>query len=538
VETGVPKGLESRYYDVLPALSVRGAPLRRSLRLVTVAWMFGVVWLSCTSGDQVRAFARMLGFNDFAFGLLAALPFIATFGQLNAAILIERTRMRKYTFIQWGTIHRLLWLAVAAVPLLIAPGKAAAVVVLAVLGVSYLLGAMSSPGWVTWMSDLVPRRIRGRYFASRMQWGQVVQVIVVIAIGLALDAATARGKPETLGTQRTLMWTICTILAIGGVFGAVDILIFRRIRDVLPPITAQPPEEGTILSTMRGMLIDPLKEKVFRNYVLYGATITFTATFGGWFYWRLATEGLGFSKLGTNCLFMVIGPMAGMIAASWWGRLQDRYGRRPLLIIHTVGTCLSITPWLFASRNLPNPTALLAGVNWVWRHLGGGGALIAADAPVSAYLLGALGCVIGGVAWRGVGLAQTGVTLAFADGQGRSKYVAASAVLISIGGTLGGLAGGVLAQSLEYFRTHPLTWGPLEWTNWHFCFLVSLIIRVGSLAWLVHMPDPGARPVRYLLRHWSQDLSATVTGWLFYPLRVFGWGRPPQRQDGDGDEGK
>ncbi len=527
-----------RYYDVLPALSVRGAPLRRSMRLVTVAWMFGVVWLSCAGGEQVRAFARMLGFNDFAFGLLGALPFVATFGQLIAAIVIERTRLRKYTFIQWGTIHRLLWVAVAAVPLLWAPGTAAVVVVLVVLSVSHFLGAMSSPGWVTWMSDLIPRRVHGRYFARRAQWGQVVQVIVVIAIGLALDAATNPGEGETLAGQRPLMWTICGILAIGGVFGAIDILMFRRIRDVVPPRAPQPQPERSLLATMRELLIDPLRDKVFRNYVCYGATITFTATFAGWFYWRLSSEGLGFSKLGTNCLFLVIGPLAAMMGAIWWGRLQDRWGRRPLLIISTIGTCISILPWLFASRRLPNPAWLLAGVDWAWRHIGGGGSLISADAPVSAYLLGALGCAIGGLSWRGVGLAQTGVTLGFAAGQGRSKYVAASAVLISIGGTLGGLAGGALAQSLEYLQHSPIVFGPFEWNNWHVCFLVSVTLRVGSLAWLAGMPDPGARPVKALLRHLGQNVSSAVTGRLFYPLRIFGWTRPTGSAKRDEDKGK
>lgn len=177
---------------MLPALSVRRRALRQSLHRVTVAWMFGVTWMSCTSGDQVRAFARMLGFNDFAFGVLGALPFLATLGQLQAALVIERTGLRKVTFILWGTIHRLLWLAVAAVPLVLRPGLGAILVMLGVLSISHFLGTMATPGWLTWMSDLIPRRIRGRYFARRLLWAQRVQIVVVILLSLALDAATDR----------------------------------------------------------------------------------------------------------------------------------------------------------------------------------------------------------------------------------------------------------------------------------------------------------------------------------------------------------
>ena len=112
--------------------------------------------------------------------------------------------------------------------------------------------------------------------------------------------------------------------------------------------------------------MEPLTDRVFRNYVCYGATITFTATFSGWYFWRYSTEGLGFSKLGTNCLFMVIGPLAGNLAIRGWGALQDRWGRRPVLMLATIGTCLSLVPWFFTSPHLPNPYGLTGAVNWLW----------------------------------------------------------------------------------------------------------------------------------------------------------------------------
>ena len=81
----------NKSYDEVPALSVRGRQLRQSLQTVTVAWMFGTVWMSCVAGSRLTIFARMLGFNNFHFGLLAAVPFVATLGQLVATVLIERT---------------------------------------------------------------------------------------------------------------------------------------------------------------------------------------------------------------------------------------------------------------------------------------------------------------------------------------------------------------------------------------------------------------------------------------------------------------
>jgi len=89
----------SKSYEVLPALSVRGRELRTSLRFVTVAWMFGIVWMVGVGGSQMRSFCRMLGFGDFAFGVMNAAPWLAGFMQIVATIIIERTGLKKYHFI-------------------------------------------------------------------------------------------------------------------------------------------------------------------------------------------------------------------------------------------------------------------------------------------------------------------------------------------------------------------------------------------------------------------------------------------------------
>lgn len=533
----------SKSYEVLPALSVRGANLRQSLRTVTIAWMYGVVWMSCVSGEQTRAFCRMLGFNDLAFGILAAVPFVATFGQLIASVVIERTGLRKIQFIRTATAHRMLWLVVACVPLLGLSAGWSVPLVLVVLAVSGFLAAMAIPGWMTWMGDLIPRRIRGRYFAKRAQYSQVVQIVTVIAISILLDAATVPGAEETPAGQPVLLWTICGIFAVGAIFGTVDVLLFRRIREVLPTVKHRVERS---IPGWRDLLIEPLKDRVFRHYVCYGATIAFTMSVSQWFFWRFAIEWIGFSKLGTNVMFMVVGPVSGTIAAGWWGKLQDRWGRRPVLIVATVGTLFSILPWLFMTRTMVAPEFITAALNWVSHHVGSlvgrpGWQLAAAGAPVAAYLLGTAGCILGGACWIGIALANTGIVLGFADGHGRSKYVAASAVLISLGGILGGVVGGIVAQLLEPLQRAPVVWACFVWNNWQVTFLLAFLGRLLSILWLVKMPDPNAKPVRHLLRYWTVNAYNGVVPRLFYRLRIYGWGRTRRHttkpgRNGDADK--
>jgi MFS family permease len=534
-------------FDVLPALSVRGRNLRQSLRMVTAAWMWGVVWMTCVSGDQMRAYAKMLGFNDFAFGLLGAIPFIATLGQLPAAIIVERTGLRKYFFLYFQVIARFLWIPIALVPFVFPPGPhgslLAVTVSLLLIGVTNLLAHLATPPWFTWMGDLVPRRIRGRYFARRAQFATAIQVVVIIAISVMLDRIRTGGA-ETATGQPLLLKVICGIFAAGALFGMVDILLFTKVREIFPPRHkdqehanaldakkhARRKNAGGIrasLARSRGVisevLLGPLRDKVFRNFVCYGAIQTFSITVGGWYFWLQCREELGFNALATNSLFLVIGPLSGLLTSNWWGRMIDRWGRRPTLIISTIGTILSVAPWWFlASKDTPSPQFLADGINWVGSAVGGlfgyGDYNLLGESArraLGAYCLTAAGSVIGGMSWWGLNLTQNAIILGFSDGRGRNKFVAASSVLINLGGVLGGIVGGIIAQSFKDVSI-------LTFNNYKLTFAAAVCLRCVSLAFLLKMPDPGAKYVRDLMKVLGQNAYTSVITGMYYPFRLLG----------------
>jgi len=537
-------------YQVLPALSVRRRQLRSSMRIVTAGFALAMVWMTCASGSHMKIYARMLGFTDLHFGLMSSLPYLASFAQLFAAILIERTGLRKYQFIESAVSHRMIWLLIALIPLILPiPSTAAVVVMLALLCLSSFLASLAEPAWLTWMGDLIPRRIRGRYWAVRNRIGEGVRILAVLVVGVVIDALIRPGAPETRQAQPVLLGAICVILAVGAIAGVIDILLFRSVREIIPgdrpappPVFAAPPAPrggllGRLLypavylrSLLRQMLAEPLRDRVFRHYVGFGATLTLSTTVGSWYYWIYCMEDLGFGKLGANFLFLVVPPISGILASRMWGRLVDRWGRRPVLVLATIGTTLSIVPWFLVTPDTPAPRALVGAMNWLASRAGalfGRADLvwIAPDSSLGAYLMLMLASVIGGFCWTGVSLAQMGVVLGFSDGHGRSRYVAGASLLISMGGMLGGLAGGFVAYGLGWLRDNPLHLGPLVWNNYHATFALTVLVRLASLLWLVHMPDPGAVAVREVVGRIGANVYNAVIPRLFYPLRVFGWGR-------------
>jgi len=536
----------SKSYEVLPALSVRRRELRQSLRTVTIAWMFGIVWMSCAWGAHVKSFARMLGFGDMAFGIMSALPWAAAVGQIVATIIIERTGLRKFQFLYVMTINRALWLLLPLIPLLLpVPSRIAVVTTLVIIGVSRFLGALGMPAWWSWMGDLIPRRIRGRYMAQRDRLAKAVQIFAVIVLGVILDHVTVEGEPETMTAQPMLMVAACAILVVGAIFGIIDILLFARVREIVPTVkdglhrpavnirVALPQNNRLteylaygaryVAAAFKQILGDPLKDVTFRRFVSYGSVLTFAMTVGGWYWWLLAMEHLGFSKLAVNVLFMVVGPISGILSAKPWGRLVDRWGRRPVMVVASAGLILSVFFWFVATPDTQCPGFILRVVNWVSARTEAmfGWQAVPPGAPVGAFMLILLNCALGGAFWSGAFLAMNAIQLGFADGQGRSKYVAASGVLMSAGGVVGGLVGGVITWKLGQMISGPI--GPFQWVNWHAAIVLSLVARIASVFIAIRMPDPGSGSIRQMFRLFGINTYNALSPWLFYPLRLIRW---------------
>ena len=69
---------------------LRGPQLRKAMSLVPLAWVFGSAWAAATSGAALTRFAQGLGASEFQFGLLAALPFVASLLSMPAGLYTSR----------------------------------------------------------------------------------------------------------------------------------------------------------------------------------------------------------------------------------------------------------------------------------------------------------------------------------------------------------------------------------------------------------------------------------------------------------------
>ena len=460
---------------------------RRSLELITLGWLFGSVWNTAITGSPTTVFLKELNASPFQFGILAALPFIASLLALPSSLLIERTGARKKIFLYGHYLQRVLWFPIALLPLWLVSkygshGAAGAMrVFLVLMFIMHAAGAAGGPAWVSWMADVVPERVRGKYFSRRRQWGLVSAIPTALFAGWLLDRCCASSDSMT-----TLRWCAIVFMC-AAVFGLADIHLFQYL-----PGVPTPPRKGSgLLKALGG----PLRDSQFLWFAAFVGTLTFAVGFMQQFVtlYLLDRHHVGLSSGATQLIVLVVPMAAQFLALPVWGSAVDRMGKKPVLALAGAGLVPVALGWCFL------------GPHNLWL----------------AFVLAAAHMVL----WCGVEIANFNFVLemsgnADAKQGGGSAYVAVNSVIVNVAGCLGGLAAGLIAQSLKDW-----SWVPLAGANavsfYDVLFVLSGVLRLAAVAvFLPLIHEPTARSAFEAMRFIGAGLRAAVSGYLMQPLRV------------------
>src|SRR4030042_954393 len=162
--------------------------VRRSLRLSVLegaayAAMLGLI------GNYVTPFALALKATTAQVGLLSSIPnLIVGFSQLAAPDLSERAGSRKALILPMVFLHAIMFIPVLLVPFIFHNSQVWWLI--AFVTVSTVFGAIANPAWGSLMADLVPIRLRGRYFSSRGRKDGGITLVFSFAAGGILQLLT------------------------------------------------------------------------------------------------------------------------------------------------------------------------------------------------------------------------------------------------------------------------------------------------------------------------------------------------------------
>jgi MFS family permease len=429
------------------------AERRHALLTAIIAWgIFGSAWASMVSGAPFVSFARnKLGASTFMFGLLSSLPFLAVLAQLPGSYWVERTRRRRLLFLVSGTLSRLIWLAVAALPWVI-PGHHPTARVGALLGLVFLgssFGHAGTPAWFSWFADMVPEAIRARYLGKRAALATATGVVVSAVVTLLIDRSNS-------------FTTFTTIFIIAALLGLVDVELFWTVRE-----PAMAPHQGPPWR-LRDVILGPLANRPFRGYLLYALCEAFMFGIAGPFFWLMSLEFLRIGNFWSNLYISMVPMVFTAIALPAWGSVCDRFGSRPLV---TLGTAVSIiwpVCWLLA-------------------------------APGRYHIPLAISAAVGGLFGAAIQVGDMNMLFALTPRGNRSAYVAVLALASSLGWATAPTLSGALAQALKslHFQVAGHAFG-----NLHLLMLISIGARLLHLFLVIpRLPEKTPGSTRQLLRY-------------------------------------
>jgi MFS family permease len=352
---------------------------------------------ACTSGGVLTAWALYLELPPLLIGVLGALPFSAQLVQLPAAWCTRRFGSRRAALWTIG-ISRQCVLPLACLPLIpISPGSKQAIF----LGCAFTSAALSVAGtnaWTSWMGDLVPGVVRGRYFGRRSALCALAATCASLTAGLVLDSGR---------NHREAGVALCALTVTASLAGALTTWLLSRQHESRRAI---PPHAAPLQDALA-----PLRDVRARSLLAFQLAWSAAGGIAAAFY---PLHMIGNLKMGFARMAIYTAAVAAfrMLAAPLWGRVLDRSGARPVLVMSAFALSLSPMLWIFAAEGRLWPLAI--------------------DAAVS------------GAANAGLSLTSLSLPLALSRPANRSFYVGTLAAAGGLAAGLGSAAGGAVVKVL------------------------------------------------------------------------------------------
>ncbi len=257
---------------------------------------------------------QWFGLEKAVYGFLVSLPFLANAAQTLALPLLTGRASPKRLTLVMAWINLLFWFGlVAALPFLPQTGGTqAAVVFTTFFTLVSLSGAFSSVGWIAWIRDWIPGRLRGGYLGRR---NSVIAVVTLIFLGLVM--LVFKLLPNSI-------WPFVLVLGFAAASRFFGLLTLHTIHAPRPTAAIESP--GLALA-IRQCLHSP----GLPVFILFSAWTNFWMGFSGPFGPVFCFEELG---LGPDVFALLTALSTVSAVAGWifWGRVADRAGNIPVLV--------------------------------------------------------------------------------------------------------------------------------------------------------------------------------------------------------------
>lgn len=310
-----------------PQASISEQDLNKGLRSLMMDGTASTIMGSLTGGAFLVTYALLLGASNLAIGFIAAAAPLAQIMQIPAIFLIEKVRYRKRLVVIFAGLGRSFLFLCAILPFIVAPQYRVPLFVVALIFYNGL-GSVSACAWSSWMHDLVPQGIMGRFFGQRLAVSTGFAALFSLGAGVWVD--------HSYGDHGTFIYSL--FFGFGAFLGLVSCFFLGRV----PEPQMQSRDIERILPKLR----KPFQDRNYRRLIIFLAVWNFAVNLAAPFYTVYMIRQLGISLawiIGLSVLSQAI----NVLFFSIWGKLADRFTNKSCLTVAGPLFIIGIGIWPF-----------------------------------------------------------------------------------------------------------------------------------------------------------------------------------------------
>ncbi|MEZ5943322.1 MAG: MFS transporter [Planctomycetaceae bacterium] len=456
--------------------------LRTSQIVIIVAGCLGMAYTQLTACAAAIKYIQAMGGNSFHVGVFNALPTGMLFMQFVAAQLANRLKYRRQWWFWVTILQRLMLLPFVLGPWLF-PELGDAFWLWAFLVAWAINNGMthfSTPLWLSWMGDYLPKEGLNTYWGVRHLWMQFTAALMLLGSGLYL-----------LDPASDFRWGYAMIVLVATVLGVIDILMFYKVDE--PPVTQLP--QASVWQVLK----EPFQHTGFRRFIGFTCFWHVAAMVGAPFISLYLLEWVGLS-LFQVLLLWTCSWIGGALSSRWLGRLAEAYGNRPVLIMCT--TLKSVN--MFA--------LLMAGPGNTWVTFSWMAPLFMIDMALNT----------------GIAIANNGFMLKQSPAANRTMFIAAGT---AVAGLAGGVTSVVCGLILVWLANWSVDLPGYTINGYKVLFCVSILLRFIAVGLVRHVQEPKSRSVSHVV---TMLVGVNVTQVLRFPVGLY---RRRRLQEGLSEDG-
>jgi MFS family permease len=197
----------------------------------------------------------------------------------------------------------------------------------------WVCGTIITPAWSSWIGDIVPDKIKGKFFGKRNMYMGLTLFLSTLLAGLVLSIAS----------QYSIFIGFTIIFSIAFISKMISWFFIKDIRE--PEFYVEEEEKFSFLE-----FIKRLPTTNFGKFVIYLALMTFATHIASPYFVVYMLKNLGMSYF-TYTILTTSGKIANFAFIAAWGKYSDLFGNRKIMAL--TGYMIPLIPFLWLVSSNP-----------------------------------------------------------------------------------------------------------------------------------------------------------------------------------------